>query len=255
MSKQQSTKTRPPATSQAAVLRATGLTKQYSELTVLDSIDLTVHAGSVTALIGPNGTGKTTLLRLLLGHLEPTAGDVEYAGPAVERPIGYLPQQPAFRPHFTVEETISFYASLLETATDTEELLTQVDLYDVRNRPVEALSGGMTRLLGIAQSVVGDPPAVIFDEPASGLDPTMGTKAFEITAQLADRGTAVIVSSHDLALVERYADTVILLHDKQIAAQGPPQQLCQTHNVTDLWEVYDAVTATDTPQTNTEVTQ
>ena len=106
-------------TAAESVLSAAGISHRYGELSVLQSVDVDVPSGAVTAVIGPNGTGKTTLLRILLGQLSPTEGSVEYTGPAVDRPIGYLPQQPSFRPQFTAAETLAFYGALLGREVDT----------------------------------------------------------------------------------------------------------------------------------------
>ena len=224
-----------------SMLTATELTHRYGELSVLQSVDVDVPAGAVTAVVGPNGTGKTTLLRILLGQLTPTEGSVAYTGPAVDRPIGYLPQQPSFRPQFTAAETLEFYGALLGREVDTHTALDRVGLADAADRPVEALSGGMRRLLGIAQSLVGEPPVVVFDEPASGLDPSMSTRAFEILADRATAGTAIVVSSHDLGLVERFADRVLVVHNGTIAARGSPRELMAETGTESLWDVYDAV--------------
>ena len=224
-----------------SMLTAAEIAHQYGELSVLESVNVDVPSGTVTAVIGPNGTGKTTLLRILLGQLTPTEGTVEYTGPAVDRPIGYLPQQPSFRPQFTAAETLEFYGALLGRAVDTQTALDRVGLAEAADRPVEALSGGMRRLLGIAQSLVGEPPVVVFDEPASGLDPSMSTRAFEILADRAAEGTAIVVSSHDLGLVERFADRVLVVHDGTIAARGSPRELMVETETESLWDVYDAV--------------
>lgn len=223
------------------ILTATDVTHRYGELTVLESVTAEITPGTVTAVIGPNGTGKTTLLRILLGQLSPTAGTVSYTGPPVDRPIGYLPQQPSFRPQFTAAETLSFYGALLGREVEPQTALDRVGLAGAADRPVEALSGGMRRLLGIAQSLIGDPPVVVSDEPASGLDPSMSTRAFDILTARAAAGTAVVVSSHDLGLVERFADRVLVIHDGEIAACGTPDELAATTSADSLWDVYDAV--------------
>ncbi|MGM0606605.1 MAG: ABC transporter ATP-binding protein [Halobacteriota archaeon] len=225
----------------APTLEAVGIQHQFGDIEVLEQVDIDAAPGTVTALIGPNGSGKTTLLRILLGSLTPTGGTVSYTGPTVDRPIGYLPQQPVFRSRFTARETLSFYGSLVEADTDVDALLDRVGLSDAGDRPVEALSGGMNRLLGIAQSLVGDPPVVVFDEPASGLDPSMGRQAFEIIAEQADLGTAILVSSHDLSFVERFADRVAVLCDGEIHGFDTPEALRDRYDVDDMWEVYDAI--------------
>ena len=234
------------STSDAAPLEASELAVSYGDLSILEDVSVTIDAGAVTALIGPNGTGKTTLLRTLAGLLEPTSGSVTYHGPETPREIGYLPQRPAFRPGFTVLETLTFYASLVGAdREDAVRRLEHVGLGDATDRRVEALSGGMTRLTGIAQATIGDPPVVVLDEPASGLDPGMSTRVFEIAGELAAAGTAVLLSSHDLALVERTADQVVLLDDGTVAERGSPAALCDRLDVDSLRSVYERSIAGD----------
>jgi len=223
------------------VLVGEGIAHEFGDLSVLEGVDIPVASGELTAIVGPNGTGKTTLLRILLGHLSPTDGEVRYLGPDVDRPIGYLPQQPSFRPQFTAAETIAFYAALLDEPAETEAALRRVGLADAADRRVEALSGGMRRLLGIAQSLVGEPPVAVFDEPASGLDPSMATNAFETLADRAADGTAVLVSSHDLSLVDRFADRVVFLNRGSVVVSGSPAELAASTNSETLWEVYESV--------------
>ncbi|SDR15759.1 ABC transporter ATP-binding protein [Natronobacterium texcoconense] len=228
------------------ILEATAVDHDYGEVSVLEDVSTTVDGGVVTALIGPNGSGKTTLLRVLAGLLEPTDGSITYHGGAATRRIGYLPQQPAFRPGFTVLETLQFYSSLVGVdESDAMERLEAVGLEDAAERPVEALSGGMTRLVGVAQATIGDPPVVVLDEPASGLDPGMSKHVFEVATELAAEGTAVLSSSHDLELVERSADEVVVLDDGRIVRQGAPAAITSELGVDSLRAVYEASVAAD----------
>ncbi|ELY42865.1 ABC transporter ATP-binding protein [Natronorubrum tibetense] len=221
-------------------LEADGIDHDYGTVSVLEDVSATVPRGAVTALIGPNGSGKTTLIRALAGLHEPTGGTITYHGPETARRIGYLPQHPAFRPGFTCRETLRFYASLVG-AGDSAAMkhLDRVGLVDAADRPVEALSGGMTRLLGIAQATIGDPPVVVLDEPGSGLDPGMSAHVFDVAADLADDGIAVLLSSHDLELVERVADQVLVLSDGQIVQRGSTTALEARYGVDSLWSVYE----------------
>jgi len=129
-------------------------TRTYGGVPVLDSVSLTVEPG-LTAVIGPNGSGKSTLLGVLVGATAPTAGEVRHPGATGPKPIGYLPQRVPFREGFTARETLAFYARLV--GDDPDAALDRVGLGDAGDRRVEALSGGMRRLLGIAQAVLGDP--------------------------------------------------------------------------------------------------
>ncbi len=227
-----------------AVLRADAVSHSFDEVEVLDGISVDVQPGQVTAVVGPNGSGKTTLLRVLARLLTPADGTVEYRGPGRDREIGYLPQRPTFRPKFTARETIDFYQALVGEGPS--DRLSQVGLADAADRRVEALSGGMTRLLGIAQATVGDPPVVVLDEPGSGLDPGMRRRTFEVAGELAADGTAVIVSSHDLSLVERTADRVLVIDRGSVVADGSPDELLQTHGVGSLWDVFGEATTGST---------
>lgn len=227
---------------QPPILTIEELEHAYGRISVLEDVSFDIRSGDVTAIIGPNGSGKTTLIRGLIGLHDPTAGTVAYHGPEAVRPIGYLPQRPAFRSGQSVREAIAFYASLVgETESEAVARLEQVGLGDATDRNVEALSGGMTRLLGIAQATVGDPPLVVLDEPASGLDPNMSANVFQTAAEMAGAGTTVLLSSHDLTLVEETADSVIVLARGTVAASGTVEELRATFDVDSLRGVLNAV--------------
>jgi len=224
-----------------AALRSTGVEQSFGDVDVLSGVSLTVERGEVVALVGPNGSGKSTLLQILAGVSPPTDGSVTVprrAGGA--RSVGYLPQQPAFREGFSARDTLEFYAELLDGVDDEDVAATldRVGLGDVADRAVGSLSGGMTRLLGLGQAVLGDPAVLILDEPGSGLDPAMVERLFEVVGELAAEGTAVVVASHELPAVEAHAETVYVLDDGGFVASGSPAELLDETDAASLSEAF-----------------
>lgn len=225
------------------VVEASGVSKSYGDLSVLQDVSLSLESGKVYALIGANGSGKTTLLRILAGLLQPDAGEVVRRTEGAERAVGYLPQKPSFRDGFTVGETLRFYTRLLEGVDEgyASDALKSVGLSDARDRRVSDLSGGMTRLLGVAQSRVGEPPVMMVDEPTSGLDPAMTGRIFGVLGGVADDGAAVLLTTHDLGMAERHADEVVMIHDGWVAESGAPDEVAERHGADALTEAFDAV--------------
>ena len=240
------TDTHTPSVDEDGTIAAlTDVTRTYGGVPVIDSVSLSIRSGT-TAVIGPNGSGKSTLLGLLAGTVEPVRGAVDRVDPGNEsrgRRIGYLPQTVPFRGSFTARETLAFYARFVDA--DPDALLASVGLSDAGNRRVDALSGGMRRLLGIAQATIGDPPLVVFDEPTSGLDPGMRKRAFRMAATAADDDTAVVVSSHDLDLVGEHADRLVLLDRGAVAATGRVEALLETHDTSSVKALYRSVVGAD----------
>lgn len=224
------------------VLAVENLGHSFGEVSVFSDLTFSVERGTVTALVGPNGSGKTTLLRAILGLMRPSEGDVTVtAGDRTERRTGYLPQNPAFRPTFTVAETLQFYADLLGDDVDVEETLDRIGLGEVHDRRIDALSGGMVRLLGIGQAILGDPPLVVLDEPTGDLDPRMSEYIFELTHDLADEGMAVMLATHNLTVAER-ADTVLLLDHGDVVAEGSPAEFKAQADADTFREAFLALT-------------
>lgn len=198
----------------------------FGDLTVLEGVSFSADSGTVVSLVGPNGSGKSTLLRIVAGLLEPTDGAVTIAT-STDRPVGYLPQTPAFRPQFSIAETLSFYGALAGVEVDLAERLGQVGLQNVPDRRVDALSGGMVRLLGIAQATIGDPPVLVLDEPSSGLDPVMVDHISSVVGELAQEGTTVLLATHNIDAVEQMAETVLVLDGAEIVDRASPDSLVE----------------------------
>ncbi|MEF8884055.1 MAG: ABC transporter ATP-binding protein [Haloarculaceae archaeon] len=203
---------------------AESLRRSFGDLTVLSGVSFSAAPGTVNCFVGPNGSGKTTLLRIVAGLLAPTGGRVD-VGDATGRVVGYLPQSPSFRPQFTLRETLGFYEALAGVDIDPQVVLARVGLDAVADRRVGELSGGMTRLFGIAQATVGDPPVLVLDEPSSGLDPTMTEHVGTVIRELADDGHTVLLATHDLETVDRVADTVLVLDDGVVQVADTPEAL------------------------------
>jgi len=229
--------------SERALAEAVDLTRTYGGIRVLEEVSLSITPG-ITTVVGPNGSGKSTLLGVLAGAVEPTTGAVRYAhegnaDDGNDKQIGYLPQRVPFRDEFTARETLGFYAALV--GDDPDAALADVGLADAGDKRVSALSGGMRRLLGIAQATLGDPAVAVLDEPTSGLDPEMRERAFRAAAARASDDTAVVVSSHDLDLVDTYADDVIVLDRGRVAVAGSRDRLIDDYEVDDVKGLYRAV--------------
>jgi ABC-2 type transport system ATP-binding protein len=220
----------------APVLRAVGLTKRYTDalgrptVTALDGLDLSVAPGEVVGLLGPNGSGKTTTIKLLLGLLQPTAGDVVVFGqspetPAVKMRIGYLPEETYLYRFLNADETLHFFGAIFRLPRAvirqrTDELLTMVGLGAVRRRRLGTYSKGMARRLGLAQALINDPALVILDEPTSGLDPIGSAEVKDLILRLKQAGKTVLLCSHLLADVEEVCDRIAILDQGRLLACG-----------------------------------
>ena len=201
----------------------------------VDGVSLAAGPGEVLGLIGPNGGGKTTILKCLLGLLRPTSGVVRLFGLSPEEPeararLGYLPEESPFPRVLNVEEALAFYACLAgigrrERRVEVPRLIERVGLREARKRRIAELSKGMARRFGLAQALVGDPELIVLDEPTSGLDP-LGTREFcALVAEERLRGRTVLFSSHRIADTERTCDRVALIHRGRLVAHGPIQAI------------------------------
>lgn len=217
-----------------------GLTKTYGRRVVLD--DLTLEFGrGVTGLLGPNGAGKTTLLRTLATTLAPDSGRIRALGldPAdrgqrveLRRRLGYLPQDPGFYPHFTLFELVD-YVAILKELTDRRErhrevrrVLAEVDLADRAKTRVRKLSGGMKQRLALAQSLLGRPDLLIFDEPTVGLDPEQRMRFRALVSRLGESRT-VLLSTHQTEDVAALCEHVIVMNGGQAVFHGTPAELAE----------------------------
>ncbi len=218
-------------------IRIEGLGKRYGDVVALRSLDLEVPRGSIFGFLGPNGSGKTTAMRILLGLARPSSGSATVLGFDVVRQsleirhrVGYLAQLPRFYEDLTPRETLRFARGFFPHDPDhavEDDLAEAIDLVGLRDKAdhrVGGLSGGQRQRLGIAQAYVHRPDLLILDEPAAALDPIGRRDVLEIMRRL--RGdTTIFYSTHILDDVERISDTVAVLHHGQRVAQAPIEQL------------------------------
>ena len=199
-------------------VRTVNLGKEYGDTVALDSVDLTVAAGSVYGLVGPNGAGKTTLLAILSGLRRQTAGSIEVSSTNV----GVLPDTPRFDTWLTAREVVDLARSLANVAIPgqrVEEVLDDAGLAEAADRKVGGFSRGMLQRLGIATAVVGEPDLLLLDEPAAALDPAGRREVLDLIARLRGRAT-VIFSSHILDDVQEVCDDIGILRRGELVYQG-----------------------------------
>jgi len=241
-------------------IETTDLTKRYGSVTALESLSLSVPEGTVYGFLGPNGAGKTTTMRLLTTLTRPTSGTARVAGAAitdrdaVAAHIGYLPEDPPLYDELTGREQLTYVAGLRDLPGErvrerVAELTDLLDL-DALDRRVEGYSSGMRRKLGFIQAVLHEPPVLFLDEPTNGLDPRAARTLRDTLDRLADGGTTVFLSTHVLGVVDEHADTVGVLSDGRLVAEGPPTDLKRRAEGDDagdrtLEEVFLEVTAED----------
>ena len=205
----------------------------------LQGLNLSIFAGEVFGFLGPNGAGKTTTMNVLLGFVQPTAGDAFIFGTSVRDPIarqriGYLPELTYYYKFLSAEEILRFYAKIfripkreIEPRIDT--VLKLVELQDARKRPIKTYSKGMQQRVGLAQALINDPDLLILDEPTSGLDPIGRMKVREIIQRLKQEGKTVFFSSHELGEVETVCDRVAILNAGELKTEGRVADLVNAH--------------------------
>jgi ABC-2 type transport system ATP-binding protein len=221
------------------MIKVSHLTKKYGELTAADDLSFEVQAGEVLGLIGPNGAGKTTTLRCMVGIIHATEGSTHIAGNdirldpiAAKREVAFVPDDPQFFDHLTVEEHLHFMARMynVEDADERREaLLRRLEILEKRGDLPDQLSRGMRQKLAIACALIHRPNAMLFDEPLSGLDPSARRRMQDTILAEANRGGAVIISSHQLQLVEELCGRVLLMDKGRIQYIGSIEKIGEQH--------------------------
>lgn len=219
-----------PATTSASMIVFEDVSKFYGDVLGVNRINLQIAPG-ITSLVGPNGSGKTTLMNLMTGLLCPTSGHINVLGVSPNEPedlfriLGYCSQFDSFPRGATAREFIQFYLRVhgytnRQTIEMTRIALERVSMTEVADRKVSAFSKGMRQRVRLAQSIAHNPSVLVLDEPLNGLDPMARTEIIRLFRQLADAGMYLIISSHILHEVDMMSDSVVLLHNGYVVAEG-----------------------------------
>jgi ABC-2 type transport system ATP-binding protein len=212
-----------------AMIEVTGLSKRYRDRVAVEDLTFTVPEGEILGFLGPNGAGKSTTMRILTGYLPATSGTVKVAGfdvfedpYEVKRRIGYLPETPPLYPEMTVRGYLKFVASIKgvrrgQMAAELERVAHATGVSEVMDRLIQNLSKGFRQRVGVAQSLLGNPPVLILDEPTEGLDPSQRAEVRQLIKGLAGHHT-VILSTHILSEVTMTCERVLILNQGRMVA-------------------------------------
>ncbi|WP_433318054.1 ABC transporter ATP-binding protein [Micromonospora sp. CA-269861] len=221
-------------------LRLDGVDRSFGDRQVLRNVSFEVSAGRMTGFVGANGAGKTTTMRIILGVLAPDAGEVSWGGTTLTRQdrrrFGYMPEERGLYPKMTTREQVTYLGRLhgLDAAAarrSTDALLDRVGLGERGDDLLETLSLGNQQRAQIAAALVHDPEVLVLDEPFSGLDPLAVETVVAVLRERASAGAPVLFSSHQLDVVERLCDDLVIIGDGVIRAAGSRQQLRDSYTV------------------------
>ena len=232
------------------VIETRALTKVYRDfwgrqkVRALKSLDLEIYQGEVVGLLGPNGSGKTTTLKLLLGLLFPTEGQALIFGKdstdvAKNERIGYLPEESYLYRFLNAEETLDFYGRLFDISPQVrrqriDQLIAMVGLEQARKRQLKEYSKGMTRRIGLAQALINEPELILLDEPTSGLDPIGTREMKDLILRFRDEGKTIVMCSHLLADVQDVCDRIAILHQGELKELGRVDDLLTVADMTQI---------------------
>lgn len=232
------------------VIETRNLTKVYRDfwgrqkVRALNALDLEVRRGEIFGLLGPNGSGKTTTIKLLLGLLFPTSGQAlvfnrEATEVTKNERIGYLPEESYLYRFLNAEETLDFYGRLFNMERRvrrqrSSDLIEMVGLGWAKRRQLKEYSKGMTRLIGLAQALINDPELLFLDEPTSGLDPIHTKEMKDLILRLRDEGKTIVICSHQLADVQDVCDRIAILYKGELKELGRVDALLKVRDVTEI---------------------
>lgn len=209
-------------------LEVKNVTKKYGDKTVVENISFTLDKPGVFGLLGSNGAGKTTTIRMILGILEKNSGEIKWNGKSVKREnvnFGYLPEERGIYPKAKVSEQLEYFARLkgirkAEAKKSVEQWCKKLEVYGEIDKPAERLSKGNQQKVQLITALIHNPELLILDEPFSGLDPVNTKIIKKVLEELIQKGTYIIMSSHQMAVVEEYCTDILLLTKGKTVLQG-----------------------------------
>lgn len=232
------------------IIETRSLSKTYRDfwgrqkVRALKALDLEIRRGEIFGLLGPNGSGKTTTIKLILGLLFPTSGRAMVFGKdasdvAKNERIGYLPEESYLYKFLNAEETLDFYGRLFDMPASSrrqriDELIERVGLKWARRRQLKEYSKGMTRRIGLAQALINDPELIVLDEPTTGLDPIGTREMKDMIIELRAQGKTVLMCSHLLADVQDVCDRIAILYQGELKELGRVDRLLTVQDVTQI---------------------
>jgi ABC-2 type transport system ATP-binding protein len=208
----------------SAALEVGSLTKRYGELEALADVSFSIAPGEIVGVLGPNGAGKTTLLSILAGVQAPSSGSVSRKA----REVGWVPQQTALYSKLSVAENLELFARLEKVPDVSAAVTLMLEQTGLKGRAAEQvgrLSGGNRQRVNVALGLIADPPVLALDEPSASLDPGQRERLWEFISTLAQEGTAVLFSSHDVSEAQRHAGRVLVLAEGRLLFDGTPREL------------------------------
>ena len=219
------------------LIETVDLVKKYGEKLAVDNVSIEVYGGEIFGFLGPNGAGKTTTIKMIVGLLQPSSGIVKVAGYDVQaQPLlakassGYVPDTPNLYAKLTGRELLGFVADLYDldrkqVVHRIDELLRMFDLGEAADDTIDSYSHGMQQKASLAAALMHDPRVLVLDEPTVGLDPKSARLIKDILRQIADRGAAIMLSTHILEIAERMCDRIGIINKGQLVAVGTMEEL------------------------------
>lgn len=223
------------------LIQARNLQKSYNKRSIVKGINLDVHSNEILAVIGPNGAGKSTTLEMLIGLRKSDGGKINYWMKSYKEKIGVQLQSAPFFVGLNAFENLMLFASFYKrklTEEQVNQVLKMCGLYESRKTDASKLSGGQQKRLAISIALIHNPELIFLDEPTAALDPRARQEIHELIRVLHQQGKTIVFTSHDMDEVEKLATRIIMIDQGEIIAQGEPEKLCETYNVSGLEELY-----------------